>query len=271
MSARERWRKDLLAWAVPDEILRSAPESPWGFPSEVFARRTVAAMQRPLSHSNLRAKEALPPGGTILDVGVGGGAGSLPLAPYVSKITGVDSSPGMLGSFQAAAAKAGVEVEQVLGEWPDVAARVAPSDVAVCHHVLYNVPDLDPFVLALTEKTRRRVVIEITPEHPLAWMNDLWMTFHGVTRPSGPTYENAAEAIAELGYDVRTAISETPPILSGFPERSQAVAFVRKRLCLWPAKDEELAEALGDRLSEKDGLWSAAPPRHSIATLWWDA
>jgi SAM-dependent methyltransferase len=223
-----------------------------------------------LTASHRKSLEALPPGGTILDVGVGGGAASLPLAAEVSKITGVDSSPKMLESFRRAAARVEVEVEAIEGEWPQVSPQVGGSDVAVCHHVLYNVPDLAPFIDALSSKARRRVVVELTPNHPLAWMSDLWLTLHGLVRPVLPTYRDAAEVIAELGFKVQTSITTAPPVTGGFADRGDAIAFVRKRMCLRPEDDERLAEALGDRLSQKDGGWSAAPPQHEIATLWWD-
>ena len=49
-----------------------------------------------------------------------------------------------------------------------------------------------------------------------------------------------------------------------------AIAFIRRRLCLPADRDGELAEALGGRLVERDGLWSAGPLEHRIVTMWWD-
>ena len=265
----EHWRSQLLGWAIPDEIIASAPESPWGFPPKLFAQRATSALRRGLSPANLRALEALPHGGTVLDVGVGGGAATLPIAGKAGLLIGVDASVGMLAKLEEAAAKAGIPVETVAGTWPEVAPQVRPADVVVCHHVLYNVPDLVPFVTALSEKARNRVVVELTPEHPLAWMSDLWMRFHGLERPTGPTYADAARAIRDLGYDLSVEVASGPPVMSGFSSREDAIALVRKRLCLRPEQDPELAEALGDRLRKDDGLWSASSPQHEIATLWW--
>src|SRR5260370_12836119 len=61
ISAAEQWTQALAAWAIPPEILAAAPESPWGFPTEGFARRadTGPAKQRP---STERALWALPAG-----------------------------------------------------------------------------------------------------------------------------------------------------------------------------------------------------------------
>lgn len=260
----------MLGWAIPEEIISAAPESPWGFPSELFVNRTTSALGRPLSLSHRTTLHALPQDGTILDVGVGGGAGSLPIAASASLISGVDSSQEMLGAFRLAAEQLGVNSETHLGAWPDISDEVAPVDVVVCHHVLFNVSDLEPFARALSGKARIRVVLEMTPTHPLSWMNDLWMLFHKLERPAGPTFEDAAEALRELGLPAQAAVGDGPPVVSGFAARADAIALVRKRLCLRPDQDELLADALGDRLREQDGLWSAAPLNHSVVTLWWD-
>ncbi len=268
MDAVERWRELLPGWGIPEHILARATESPWGFPPELMRRRGEISATLELTLSARRALEALPEGGSVLDVGVGGGASSLPLAPRAGRLIGVDASEAMLEALRAAAG--GLEVSTVLGTWPDVAPSVEMADVAVCHHVLYNVRELEPFVRALDEHARIRVVIEITEHHPLAWMSDLWLRFHDLERPDGPTAADAAEAIAELGYAVRREDEIRRPRSSGFERREDAVALVRRRLCLPPERDPDVAEALGERLAERDGLWSAGPPEQTVVTLWWD-
>jgi len=62
-----------------------------------------------------------------------------------------------------------------------------------CHHVLYNVAELGPFVTALTSHARRLVVVELTARHPLTALNPLWERFHGLVRPNVPT---ACDALA---------------------------------------------------------------------------
>ena len=269
MSAVDRWREQLPGWGVPEHILAQAAESPWGFPPDLMRRRGEAAASLAPSLSARRALEALPEGGSVLDVGVGGGAASLPLASRAGRIAGVDGSEDMLAAFREAAGA--IEVQTVLGGWPEVAAEAEPADVVVCHHVLYNVPELEPFVRALGGRARRRVVIELTERHPLAWMSDLWARFHGLQRPDGPTATDAAGAIAELGFPVHHETETRRPSASGFVRREDAVSLVRRRLCLPPERDPEVAETLGDRLAERDGLWSAGPAEQTVATLWWDA
>ena len=270
MNASERWGLALASWAIPDEILSRAPESPWTFPPELFRSRAERATTGQPSPTTVRAAEALPPGGTVLDVGVGAGAASVPLWGRASRVTGVDSAEAMLEEFRRSAAAAGVEVVAALGRWPDVAAEVDAADLVVCAHVLYNVQELEPFVRALHEHARRRVVIEITSTHPLAWMSDLWLRFHDLQRPTEPTADVAEEALREWGFDVEREDVTTPPRGGGFERREDAVGLIRRRLCLTPHRDDEIAEALGDRLAQHEGLWSAGPGGQRLVTLWWD-
>src|SRR2546423_2611117 len=115
-SAR-RWREDLESWAIPPEILAAAPETPWRCPTELFTRWAREAVSTDggltadgrRSPSVRRALEALPDGGSLLDVGAGGGAASLPLCPPAATVTAVDQNPDMLAAFAGLAAKRGVE------------------------------------------------------------------------------------------------------------------------------------------------------------------
>lgn len=269
-SALSRWRRQLEMRAIPQRILDAAPESPYGFSPELFRSRATDATASAPSPSTLRALEALPAGGSVLDVGCGGGAASLPLAGRAGRIVGVDGSSEMLDELISAARPLGLPVDAVPGRWPDVMEQVAPADVVVCHHVLYNVQDLAPFVRALEERADRRVVIELTDQHPLGWMTDLWDRFHGLAFPSGPTVEDATAALGELGIEPRREDRDQIGPRGGFARRKDAVAMVRRRLCLPAERDAEVAAALGDRLAEHDTLWSAGPPNNRLVTLWWD-
>jgi SAM-dependent methyltransferase len=270
VNALERWRRELAGWAIPDEILAAAPESPWGFPPELFRSRAERTPAEP-SVTTRVALDALGTGGDVVDVGVGGGATSLPLAAVATRLTGVDESAEMLAGFLASAREAGVQAGTVEGRLPEASPDTPTAEVVVCGHVLYNVGELEPFVRALGAHARRRVVVEITSTHPLVWMADLWRRFHGLERPTGPGADLAVAAIGELGIEVRREDEARVPRSGGFERREDAIAFIRRRLCLSADRDAELAEALGGRLRERDGLWAAAGPlEHPIVTLWWD-
>jgi SAM-dependent methyltransferase len=250
------WREDLDSWAIPPVILDAAPESPWGCPPRLFAKAAEEALAVAPTPSRRRALEALPESGSVLDVGAGGGAASLPLCPPAATVTAVDQSPQMLTAFADLAARRGIDHTETEGLWPDVADQTGQADVVVCHHVLYNVGDVVPFLVALTNHARRRVVVEITAEHPQALLNPLWEHFHGLGRPTRPTAEDAAVVVRDLGLDVGIESWEAPPRWHDH-QRDEVVAFFRRRLCLPPERDPEVAAML--------------PPFRPSAhvTLWW--
>jgi hypothetical protein len=136
---------------------------------------------------------------------------------------------------------------------------VEPADVVVCAHVFYNVPDLDPFVAALTAKARRRVVVELTAAHPQAHLNPLWRHFHGIERPTGPTADDALAILGDMGLDAGVARWEAPGRWESAP-REELVVFARRRLCLPPERDPDVAVAL-------DELFDLGP--RQLVTLWW--
>jgi len=266
--ALERWREQLDGWAIPSEILAAAPESPWEYPVGLFRSRARRAGSRPATPSNLEAARSMPQGGSVLDVGAGAGAASLPLAGLAGRLVAVDESPAMVASFLAAAEAAGVPAEAVEGRWPEVAGRVGPADVVVCHHVLYNVADLAPFALALTGHARRRVVAELTDRHPLAGLRPLWRRFHDLDRPTGPGADDAVAALGAAGLEVDRQDWEQPDRF-GFDDFDELVAFTRRRLCLPAARDPEVAEALLDEGTRQvDGVWVSGQPRR-VTTLSW--
>ncbi|HSH60336.1 MAG TPA: methyltransferase domain-containing protein, partial [Acidimicrobiales bacterium] len=206
------------------------------------------------------AAEALEEGGSVLDVGSGGGAAGLALFPPAGMLVAVDQSEELLRSFAEAADRLAVAHHEVRGTWPEVAAEVDAAEVVVCHHVLYNVADLVAFATALTDHARRRVVVELTARHPQVELNHLWQSLHGLDRPSGPTAADARAVLVEAGLDVHAEEWEQPSLWSGV-DRREPVAFARRRLCVCPERDPGI-EAL---LAPDHGR-----PLRRTVTLWWE-
>ena len=258
--AADRWRRQLGEWAIPGDILRAAPVSPWGFPTALFTRAAQDALAQPnASASQRRALEALHLGGAVLDVGVGGGAASLPLAPPAGVLTGVDESADMLRAFAAAAADRGATCRTIVGRWPDVAGEAEVADVVVCHHVLYNVAELVPFLVALNDRARRRVVVELTARHPQSDLNELWASIHGLRRPQGPTAEDALEVVTAIGFAPRIERHVHSTLWSGLPH-DERIAFARRRLCVGPERDAQIGQLLD----------ATVATTREVVTLWWD-
>ncbi|MEU6641559.1 methyltransferase domain-containing protein [Saccharomonospora sp. NPDC046836] len=268
MTATQRWRDQLLAWQIPEPILASAEDSPWVLPRHVFARRADVLLAEPEGASFPAAWAALDPPGSVLDVGAGAGAASLPLAVRSTHITAVDTDAALLAEFARRATALGVPFHEVLGTWPATAHDTPPADVVVCHHVVYNVPDIGPFLTALTAHARRLVVVELADRHPLTSLNPLWKRFHGLARPEGPTAADAVAVLAELGI--------TPVVRHWRRERSASaehpdfdtlVDVTRRRLCLPRARAGEVAAAL--REAGADGSRDLGSSGADIVTLTW--
>lgn len=263
--AVDRWAEQLAAWAIPEHILATAPESPWVLPQGVFTRRVDRHLAAPATPTHRAVLAGLP--GSVLDVGAGAGAASLPCAEAITHVTAVDTSAGLLAEFGRRAEALSLPFRVVEGRWPGV--DVEPADVVVCAHVLYNAPDLEPFVTALTAHARRKVVVELAEAHPLTTLNPLWRHFHGLERPTGPTADDAVAALRELGLDpaVERWHKAAEPEYAHFDE---LVDVTRRRLCLPAERAGEVAEALRGL-----GVDEGTPPDlgssgRDVVTLSWD-
>lgn len=256
MKASQKWAADLAAWAIPDEILAQAPTSPWIHPVELF--EVAPDQEFSVNRSAELARAALPVGGVVLDIGSGGGKAAMELIPPAGLVIGVDHQKGMLTKFAEAATSRNVEHLEVLGDWPAIAQDVPIADVAVAHHVIYNVADLESFAHAATLHDRNRVVLEAPTRHPLSHLAELWRNFWGLERPDGPLASDAFEVFKEAGIDAHIEYF-SGTARKGLPLEKQ-VEFTRIRLCLPDSRDPEIREILENRIEE---------PRQ-LAAIWWD-
>lgn len=252
MTAAERWAEQLAAWAVPAHILEQAPSQPYGFSPATFRAPPPGGVR---SQSSVRAAEAVPPGGSVLDVGCGGGAAAFAVAPPATMVIGTDQQPDMIELFLATAADRGIDAAGVVGSWPEIAADVPAADVVVCHNVLYNVADIIGFCRALDRQARRRVVIEITGRHPQHVRSPLWKHFWDLDRPEGPTSDDAVEALRSAGFAVNVEASTATARDKGGNE----AATMTRRLCLPAEREPEVAALI-------EGIDFPA----DRVVIWWD-
>jgi hypothetical protein len=266
----QRWRSDLAAWAIPEHITAAVAQSPWVLPRTVFARRADRLAGNPSGPSFERARAALDPPGSLLDVGAGAGAACLPLLPRCTGLTAIDSDPEMLELLSRRAASAGTTPRLITGTWPDVAAEAGKADLVTCHHVAYNVPEIEPFLAALTAAARRAVVLELTAAHPLVSLNQLWLRFHGQVRPTGPTADDLLAILAAMGIPAGSEHWRRPggPDYESFAELTDVT---RRRLCLPPERADEVGQALAESGIDPEHPVDLGSSGREVVTLWWDA
>ncbi|MBI3428455.1 MAG: methyltransferase domain-containing protein [Actinobacteria bacterium] len=251
----ERWAQALSGWAIPSEIAEQAPENPWIHPPVLF--QVPERIESTFSHAC--AREALPSGGSLLDVGCGGGIAAFAVVPPASHLFGVDHQSEMLEMFTANALSRGVSSEVFEGFWPEVAPRVPNVDVVLSHHVAYNVADIGPFLSELDSHAKLRVVIEIPTHHPLTNISDAWKYFWNLDRPTTPTAADLVDVLREIGITAQSHYWSGP--LRDAPDFDQESEILRIRLCLPPGRLGEVKDFLLDH---------PMPRQRDLATIWWD-
>jgi SAM-dependent methyltransferase len=264
----DRWKSNLAAWAIPEHITAAVAESPWVLPRQVFARRADRLTAAPAGPSYQREWEALDPDGTVLDVGSGAGAASLPLLPRCCGLTAVDSDADMLALLGERATAGGGAARLVCGLWPDAATAAGVADLVTCHHVTYNVPLIEPFVIALTAAARRLVVVEMTAHHPLESLNRLWLKFHGLQRPEGPTAEDLLAILAALRIDAAHERWSRPGG-ADYASLAELTDVTRRRLCLPPERAADVAAALVESGVDPDQPVDLGTSGREVFTIWW--
>jgi SAM-dependent methyltransferase len=198
VTAASRWRDQLEAWALPNDLLNSAEESPYGWSQDLWKRRSsIAAETEPSETVNI-VTDLMPRRGTLLDIGVGRGRASLPIAEAGFRLIGVDESLEMLAGFNEDARRRSMSVETFEGKWPDIASQVPIADVVLAANVAYNVADIVPFIQAMIDHARLAVVLEITDRHPWAHLAPLYQEVHDLDRPDGPSTDDLVAVIIEM-------------------------------------------------------------------------
>jgi SAM-dependent methyltransferase len=182
----------------------------------------------------------------VLDVGCGGGRSALPLVPPATELIGVDLRGAMLDGFVDAAARAGVARRTIHGRWPEVADITPIADVAICHHVVYDVGDIAPFLAALTARARLAVVVELPTRHPMSAWSEGFAHFWQLERPTGPTADDFVAVVRELGVDPEVAVSPRRALSAWSADPATLVPTARRRWCLPASRDDEIAEFLAD-------------------------
>ena len=134
-------------------------------------------------------------------------------------------------------------------------------DVAVCAHVLYNVPDLAPFAAALTSKARDLVVVELTGTHPKMRLAPMWEAVHGQPLPAGPTAELAVAVLREAGLEpeVRDRVYQPPARTGALLEAW--IDLNRQQLCLPPERRDEVVELMQRHPAAAEALGGAVLAR----------
>jgi SAM-dependent methyltransferase len=255
MISSQKWKSDLEAWSIPKEIIDKAPESPWIHPPSLFQIPKLID----LTPSHQKAFEALPADGSILDIGCGGGIAAFAMGKKAGLVIGVDHQVEMLEMFSENAKERHMDSKVYEGFWPEIESKVEVADVAVAHHVVYNVQEIVPFIKAMNSHARKRVVIEMPQHHPLSNLSEAWKFFWNLDRPVNPTPQDFVDVLSELGINAHVQLWDGQ--LRQERNMDDAVRFTRIRLCLPESRETEVRQFLENH---------PASGIRPLATVWWD-
>ena len=163
--------------------------------------------------------------------------------------------------------EADVEFEVVVGRWPEVASEIQPHAVALSAHVVYDVAEVAPFLIALDRAATRGVVLELTPAHPWVNLGPLYRELHGLDRPLGPTVDDLAAVVREAVGSEPVVHRWTRPGDMVFDTAEEAIEFTARRLVLPRGRWPELEERLLPRLTGRAGHWQLEPTERDLCTL----
>ncbi|CAN5291009.1 class I SAM-dependent methyltransferase [soil metagenome] len=266
-AASDGWRAELEAWELPPELLATATESPYKFPQRLWQRRGEKGLAIGASTPTTEiVAELAGQAGSVLDIGAGTGRTSFPLVQRGHPVTMVEPNPAMLASLRGLATERAVEI--VEGRWPEVENEVARHEVALSGHVIYDVPQIVPFLRAMERKAVAGVVIEATPSHPWTHLRDLYLEFHQLDRPAGPTVDDLMTVVSDLGRAPELERWRRPSDMV-YESLDQIVEVTGRRLVLPESRWPELEQRLRPAIVGKPGALQLGPLEREIATVWW--
>lgn len=267
MKAAERWRSELEAWAIPEELLAAVTDSPYRWPVELFKRRNITAEEIAPSPTSETVEKLAGTGGSVLDIGAGAGRASLPLARNGHPVTAVERSSEMAAALREESA--GLDRYVVVEDaWP-TPVDLGSFDVVMAAHVVYDVQLIEPFLRAMTAHARRGVVLELTEVHPWAPLGPYYRSLHDIDRPDGPTVDDLVDVIREeMGIEPTIERWERPGG-TWFESWDEIVELYRRRLVVPPARSDEVRPLLEPDVEIHDDRMTVGEPVRRLATVWW--
>lgn len=264
--AADHWRTQLEAWVIPQRLLDSVPDSPYSWPVDLWKRRDRSVASTPTNERILSYEPT-----SVLDIGAGVGGSCLVIAERGVLVTAVEPDPGMASALEEVGAQRHLPITVVAGRWPQDADSVGRVHVATASHVVHNVPDLGPFLIAMADKAERAVVIQEFAVHPWAHLGHYYQALHALDRPTGPTDDDLVAVVEEvLGVTPHIERWEDgrPMVYRSWDE---ILDFYSRRLVLPAERRRELRELLAPDFVEVDGGLAEKDRRRSKATIWWES
>ena len=209
----------------------------------------------------------------IIEIGGGAGRIGLPLAGRARSLVNVEPSAAMREQFGICVAEYGIEnVEVIASMWPTESAMSA--DLMLTVDVTYFIAEIEPFLRAMHEAARRRVLILTWTVPPPNVDAALFRAALGVEEQPSPSYRELLPVLWEMGIDAEVRIVGE---YFDWPERlprteAEAVEFVLEQI--EPRHREAAARRVSERLGKlyrrEGGIWRPVwrTPSQGVLITW---
>lgn len=136
---------------------------------------------------------------TVLDIGAGTGALTIPLAKKVGKILSIEPSAGMLDYLKKAALKEDLlNIEFINETWED--AEVSGQyDLVLCSHALYFIQNIKESLKRMIDVTGKHLFLMVGVHDNNDKYGDIWEIIKGTPYKPGPDYIYLYNLLRELG------------------------------------------------------------------------
>lgn len=141
----------------------------------------------------------LRPQWTAIDVGAGAGRHAARLAERLDWVTAVEPSQGMRDLIPPRD-----NMTIIASPWE--LADPAPADLVICCHVLYGIPEIEPFVAKLERAARLHVFIQLRFGQMTTPADPLWELLTGQERVRQPQFGDLYNALLQLGIRPDVAV-----------------------------------------------------------------
>lgn len=208
---------------------------------------------------------------SLLDIGAGCGALSIPLARAFDDVLALEPSPAMLDELQENARRAGISnIQTNAAPWQESERRLGQFDVVLCANVPTILDHPEKAVPRLEAHARRFVFLVLGTDANANkfFFRELWPRICGTEYPTKKDYFVTYSALYRMGIRANIMLirySFDQP----YRDLDEAVLFWKEHMSLSTgAWDTTLREFLSERLESWGGLLWAHVPKVS-AVIWW--
>jgi SAM-dependent methyltransferase len=206
---------------------------------------------------------------SVLDVGAGVGALTVPLARSVERVTALEPSPAMLEELREKLARHRLaNVTCIAARWGE--AEITPHDLLLVANVAPIFQDLLPFVAAAERLTPRAIALvrNVGSGAEKFYFGDLYPLLLGRPYPSREDYLGTVTLLHGLGIHANVQII-TYRFDQPFEDFQEAVDFWTHEMRLTePEQTRRLQRFLETKL-QRVGPGLLAPMRRQSAVIWW--